>query len=228
MNTSFVLASKILSHLCIMAKKKKFYVVWNGMNTGIFDSWQECQQQIKGYPGAQYASFPSREEAEAAFDAGYDASIQKKPKKSSSSNPIAFPQDLPKGSWAVDAACSGNPGKMEYRGVFAEDGTEIFHFGPVLYGTNNIGEFLALVHALALLDSKKMYNTSIYSDSRIAIGWVRKGKCNTKLKRSPETQTLHQLIGRAEKWLSSHEIKNPIIKWETKQWGEIPADFGRK
>ncbi|MBQ1177867.1 MAG: ribonuclease H family protein [Bacteroidaceae bacterium] len=127
---------------------------------------------------------------------------------------------------AVDAACSGNPGPMEYRGVYLGDGKEIFHFGPV-HGTNNIGEFLAIVHALALLDKQGLKMT-IYSDSRTAIGWVRKKCCKTQLERNETTEQLFQLIERAEAWLKSHRVTNPIVKWETDQWGEIPADFGRK
>ena len=103
----------------------------------------------------------------------------------------------------------------------------MFHFGP-LHGTNNIGEFLAIVHALALLQQQGRHDTTIYSDSYNAILWVTKKKCKTKLERTPETEELFQIIARAEKWLLTHTWKNPIVKWETKEWGEIPADFGRK
>ena len=127
---------------------------------------------------------------------------------------------------AVDAACSGNPGPMEYRGVYLGDGKEIFHFGPV-HGTNNIGEFLAIVHALAMLDKQDLKMT-IYSDSRTAISWVRKKCCKTQLERTEETEQLFQLIERAESWLKAHRVTIPIMKWETEQWGEVPADFGRK
>lgn len=128
---------------------------------------------------------------------------------------------------AVDAACSGNPGPMEYRGVYLRTGKEIFHFGPV-HGTNNIGEFLALVHALALLKQKGLHTMPIYSDSVNAQIWVRKKKCKTTLARTPETEYLYQLIARAEAWLRNNTYQNPIIKWPTEEWGEIPADFGRK
>ena len=76
-------------------------------------------------------------------------------------------------SLAVDAACSGNPGDMEYRGVYTATGQEIFHIGPLKEGTNNVGEFLALVHGLALLQQKGS-DLPIYSDSRNAISWVKK------------------------------------------------------
>lgn len=211
-----------------MAKKNKFYVVWQGVEPGIYTSWADCQLQIKGYPNAKYAGFPDQESANLAFESSYDDFIAGKTSGKSKVITTSEKPILPPGSWAVDAACSGNPGKMEYRGVWAEDGTEIFRVGPVLHGTNNIGEFLALVHALALLDQKNKHDVTIYSDSRTAIGWVYKKKCNTKLTKNQATRDLYSLIARAEKWLNTHRILNPILKWETKEWGEIPADFGRK
>lgn len=131
-------------------------------------------------------------------------------------------------SWAVDAACSGNPGPMEYRCIDLMSGKEVFHFGPV-HGTNNIGEFLAIVHALALLDKQGVEGKTVYSDSCNAILWVTKKQCKTKLPRTPDTEQLFQIIARAETWLRTHDTtKNPVVKWETRQWGEVPADFGRK
>ena len=215
-----------------MAKKKKFYVVWNGLTPGIYHSWDDCQAQIKGVKGAVYKSFDSKEEAERAYASPAYEYI------APSNSPKGAPSNSPKGensksapglgiyALAVDAACSGNPGPMEYRGVYLGDGKEIFHFGPV-HGTNNIGEFLAIVHALAMLHKQGLTMT-IYSDSRTAISWVRKKCCNTQLERTAETEQLFQLIERAEAWLKAHRVTNPIVKWETDQWGEIPADFGRK
>ena len=215
-----------------MAKKNKFYVVWNGLTPGIYHSWDDCQAQIKGVKGAVYKSFDSKEEAERAYASpAYEyiaPSNSPKGENSNSAKPASSPLRPGIGTYAlaVDAACSGNPGPMEYRGVYLGDGKEIFHFGPV-HGTNNIGEFLAIVHALALLHKQGLTMT-IYSDSRTAISWVRKKCCNTQLERTPETEQLFQLIERAEAWLKAHRVTNPIVKWETDQWGEIPADFGRK
>ncbi len=130
-------------------------------------------------------------------------------------------------AWAVDAACSGNPGPMEYRGVDLTTGQQVFHFGPIK-GTNNIGEFLAIVHALALMEQRGMKGYTIYSDSVNAQLWVKKMQCKTKLVVDADTQKAHELITRAENWLKTHQFRVPIIKWDTKNWGEIPADFGRK
>ena len=205
--------------------KKKFYVVWNGLNPGIYRSWDDCQAQIKGVKGAVYKSFDSKEEAERAY-ASPAYSYMKKKGETPSFTLETLPPVVERYALAVDAACSGNPGPMEYRGVYLGDGKEIFHFGPV-HGTNNIGEFLAIVHALAMLDKQGLKMT-IYSDSRTAISWVRKKCCKTQLERTEETEQLFQLIERAESWLKAHRVTVPIVKWETEQWGEVPADFGRK
>jgi Predicted double-stranded RNA/RNA-DNA hybrid binding protein len=116
---------------------------------------------------------------------------------------------------------------MEYRGVYIPTGQEIFHIGPLRKGTNNIGEFLALVHGLAFLKQKGS-DIPIYSDSRNAISWVKKKKCKTQLEREKCNEPIFDLIERAEKWLKTNTYTTEILKWETKEWGEIPADFGRK
>lgn len=135
-------------------------------------------------------------------------------------------EGIQENSLAVDAACSGNPGPMEYRGIHLASGQQLFHFGP-LYGTNNIGEFLAIVHALALM-AQKGWDLPVYSDSANAILWVKKRQCKTKLPRDARTEQLFEIIGRAERWLQTHTYPNPVLKWDSRRWGEIPADFGRK
>jgi ribonuclease HI len=151
-------------------------------------------------------------------------------KKDISSNKQLALLDEPKfieESISVDAACSGNPGAMEYKGVYTKNGKVIFHYGPVSNGTNNIGEFLAIVHAMALMKQKNS-NLSVYSDSKIAIGWVRKRRVNTRIPRDKSTEHLWKVIDRALYWLNSNTYTNEILKWETRLWGESKADFGRK
>lgn len=210
-----------------MSKKQKYYVVWKGVSPGIYISWTDCQLQTKGYEGAQYKSFETQEEAEQAFASSPYAYIGNQKPAASHQHPQALPENFDLNCVAVDAACSGNPGPMEYRGVYLQTGQEIFHFGPV-YGTNNIGEFLAIVHALALMKQKGICMT-VYSDSRNALSWVKQKKCKTKLERTPKTEELFRLIERAETWLKTHTYSDiPLLKWETDVWGEVPADFGRK
>lgn len=204
--------------------KKRYYVVWNGLVPGVYDTWDECQTQIKGVKQALYKSFATLAEAERAYSESPYKYIygEKKDEK----RPAAIHDTVHRNALAVDAACSGNPGQMEYRGVYLATGEEIFHFGPIM-GTNNIGEFLAIVHALALL-AKQDSSIPIYSDSRNALLWIKQKKCKTKLDKTADTAEVFTMIERAERWLQSNTYKNPLIKWETAQWGEIPADFGRK
>ena len=209
--------------------KKKFYVVWNGRKKGVFTSWKVCKKQIDGFEGAQYKSFADLNEAEIASTKKYADYIGKNTKKPTLSSEEKEKLGRPNlESISVDAACSGNPGKMEYRGVLTHNKQQIFIKGPFIKGTNNIGEFLALVHGIALLKSKNKENIPIYSDSKIAMSWVKQKRCKTNMHFDASNKDLLELIKRAEKWLKENTYKNPILKWETKAWGEIPADFGRK
>lgn len=205
--------------------KKKFYVVWNGLEPGIYSDWEACQAQIKGVKQALYKSFGSLEEAERAY-ASLPSQYLGQTKEKEQKSPTTLPAEVLRNAIAVDAACSGNPGQMEYRGVYIGTGEEIFHFGPI-FGTNNIGEFLAIVHGLALLKQKGI-DLPVYSDSRNALLWVKQKTCKTKLPRDSKSEELFGYIARAEKWLRENSYTAALIKWETDRWGEIPADFGRK
>jgi ribonuclease HI len=209
--------------------KKKYYVVWNGKKKGVFTSWNVCKKQIDGFVGAQYKSFINKKEAELAFTKSYNDYKGKDTKRVLLSEVEKARIGAPiLESISVDAACSGNPGLMEYRGVFTHNKKEIFKKGPYKNGTNNIGEFLALVHGIALLKSKNKEDIPIYSDSKIAMSWIKKKTCRTNITFDSSNKDLLDLIKRAEKWLKENSFENPILKWETKAWGEIPADFGRK
>jgi len=134
--------------------------------------------------------------------------------------------DIIKQSLAVDAACSGNPGDMEYRGVWVESGDEILESVLIKW------ELIILVNFSfgtwsCFIEAEKL-DCPIYTDSVNAMSWVKKNKCKTKLEKSEVNKPIFDLIWRAEKWLSNNTYSTKIIKWETKQWGEIPADFGRK
>ncbi len=204
----------------------KYYVVWKGRKTGIFISWDECREAVTGFPGAKFKSFPTKEEAETAFQSGWEPYIEQEAKKGNRTSSAASGDDYIADSISVDAASSGNPGAMEYQGVCTKTGKRLFHFGPVT-GTNNIGEFLAIVHALVYLKEKNS-DLPVYSDSATAIKWVKMKKANTTLPETKETEPVWNLIRRAEEWLENHTYPNKILKWDTKRWGENKADFGRK
>lgn len=210
-----------------MGKKQKYYVVWRGHQPGIYTSWTECQLQIKGFPDAKYKAFERRDLAEAAFLENPSKHIQRKTTATKPKPTAPKAANIVWESIAVDAACSGNPGVMEYQGVDTRSGERLFH-KKFRLGTNNIGEFLAIVHGLAWLKQQEHNNLPIYTDSATALKWIRIKKCRTQLKRTPQTEELFQIIARAENWLKNNTYKNPLLKWETESWGEIPADFGRK
>ncbi len=211
-----------------MSKKNNFFVVWEGKEPGIYRSWHECKKQTHGFEGAIFKGFETEKEAREAFLSPCWDYIGKsaKPHKPTQEQIEKF--GLPDfQSLSVDAACSGNPGLMEYRGVFSKTGEEIFRQGPFKDGTNNVGEFLALVHGLALLKQKNS-PVPIYTDSKTAMAWVKTKKHKSKLEKTESNAELFDLLTRAEKWLTENDFTTQILKWETEVWGEIPADFGRK
>jgi ribonuclease HI len=211
-----------------MAKKAKFYTVWKGKRPGIYDTWKDCKLAIEGYKGAEYKSFATFEIAKKAYNGSYAAYKGNKKGEASLTQEQLLKIGQPNyHSISVDAASSGNPGIMEYQGVDTQTQKKLFHQGPFEQGTNNIGEFLALVHGLAFLKERNS-NRIIYTDSRTAMSWVRKKTCNTKLAETAMNKAVFDLIRRAIDWLKKNSYNTPIVKWETKAWGEIPADFGRK
>ena len=211
-----------------MAKKPKYYVVWRGRQSGVFDNWDDCKIQVEGFDGALYKSFDTKEAATKALADKPHRHIGQPQGNTTGGKPAKLFVGQPiQDSLVVDAAWNTATGDMEYQGIYLPTKQYIFRMGPYPDGTNNIGEFLAIVHALALLHQKNS-NLPIYSDSRTAISWVKKKKANTKLDPTPRNQILFELIDRAETWLQTHAFANPILKWETEYWGENPADFGRK
>ena len=210
--------------------KNRFYVVWQGRQPGVYSSWEACKKEVDGFEGAKYKGYPDRASADAAFAEGFTGFGKKNAPQVDLSSVVEKPVSP---AIAVDAACAGNPGKMEYQGLFVDFGTQPYtstHLfkSPVFEnGTNNIGEFLAIVHALAWQKQKRT-QYPIYSDSYNAQLWVRQKKCKTKLQPNAKNEYLFQLVARAEKWLNENPIEVPILKWKTEIWGEIPADFGRK
>ncbi|HRX63966.1 MAG TPA: ribonuclease H family protein [Candidatus Absconditabacterales bacterium] len=199
----------------------KYYVIREGKKKGIFQSRDECKDFVVGVKGAKYKSFESIDQAKKALKDGYKPYYQNKTEQRKH-------KDLPfeKHSIAVDAACSHNPGVTEYQGVDLISGETIFH-KKMSDGTNNIGEFLALVHGLSYLKQKGSDKT-IYTDSKHAMKRISEGKCKTNLKKTKENKEIFDLINRAEQWLSKNKFDTQILKRNTKERGEIPADFGRK
>lgn len=215
----------------------KYYVVFKGHNPGVYDNWDEAKEQTDGFPGAVYKSYPTSEEATEAYrkysgveDRNELFRLISSAVPKNENREISLSGDNPEvdwDAWAVDASCLKNPGKMEYRGVNLKTGEVIFQAGPFEDATNNIGEYLALVHAMALMAKRGEYH-NIYSDSRIAINWYRRKKHNSKLRPTEKNAKVMELLARADFWIQNHQFPGVVRKWETERWGEIPADYGRK
>lgn len=220
-----------------MMGTQKYYVVWVGREPGIYDNWSDCEEQILNFPGAKFKGFPTPEEAAKAFRGDGDSNpadlgnflmeaAGRRTAGPDMSGILSNP-DIDKDAWAVDASCQGNPGIMEYRGVEISTGRQLFKVGPFEQGTNNIGEFLAIVHALAEMYRRNEWH-NIYSDSVTALSWVRNRQIKTQLKQTEKNGRLFELMGRGLAWIRTHSWPVKIMKWQTELWGEIPADFGRK
>ena len=145
--------------------------------------------------------------------------------------------EKPKKGWAVDGATAGNPGPSEYRCIDLASGEVIFQ-QKIGSATNNITEFLAVIHAMAKA-IKDGIKTDIYTDSMTALAWVKYKRCNSSLKPGRYTQFASDLKIRGEKFLQGIELdlkefdvikfsNGEVLKWFTEMWGEIPADYGRK
>lgn len=219
-------------------KPKKFYAVFEGRQTGLFLTWPDCEAQVKGYKGARYKSFPTRVEAETALSMSQATSQTElfllESQVNSRPRPNKTPPHKPNDkvpyildSLSVDASCLGNPGDVEYRGVHTDTKEVLFAVGPLAYGTNNLGEFLGIVDGLQYLQAQGL-TIPIYSDSATGMSWVRKKRVQTKLARRPGNQEIFTRIDEALAWLQENTYANPILKWDTVNWGEIPADYGRK
>lgn len=219
--------------------KKKFYVVWKGREPGVYDDWNDCLEQVENFPGARYKSYSTAAEAAKAFRDGDGdgnaadlgsvliAAADHRVPDTSSLTPWRSNPDIDQTAWAVDASCQGNPGIMEYKGVDLATGHVLFKVGPFQQGTNNIGEFLAVVHALAEMHRRNEWH-NIYSDSKTAMAWIRNRQIRTQLKQTDKNVRLFELMGRGLAWIRTHSWPVKIMKWQTELWGEIPADFGRK
>lgn len=221
-----------------MSYSKRYYVVWKGRKPGVYDDFNDAMEQVDDYPGALFKSFSTSAQAAEAYrkserttdrnDVGnllLNASRGNMP-KNGQPDYFSYPEiDL--NGWAVDASCQGNPGRMEYRGVELMTGRELFRVGPFEKSTNNIGEFLAIVHALAMMEKSGESHT-IYSDSVTGLAWVRNKKIKTTLTREPANEKSFQMMERAIMWLHTHSFRTKMLKWQTERWGEVPADFGRK
>lgn len=127
----------------------------------------------------------------------------------------------------VDASYLPKKQILEFRGILLHENNRIVFSEKInTKATNNIGEFLAIYYAIKYLYDNKI-KMPVYSDSITAISWIRKKHVNTTFT-DDNSNKIFELIYQALEFLYTNDIDTEIIRWKTKQWGEIPADYGRK
>jgi len=200
---------------------KKFYVVWEGREKGIFTDWDTCKRHIDKFAGARYKSYKTREEAESAFRSGPAAAMKKAkvaPKKYSGKGPKTYTAEeigkLPAQTKIfTDGGCEPNPGKAASGMAVYREGeiSELWFglFNP--QGTNNTAELNALHQALLLAEKEieKKSTVAIFCDSKYsiqcvtqwAVNWEKKGwtKPGGEIKNLELIQTMFALYKKLKK-----------------------------
>lgn len=111
---------------------QKYYAVRTGKKPGIYNTWEECKAVVDGYPGAQYKSFKTREEAEAFAGVSGAAGIEKKEK-------AATDIDGTKAYAFVDGSYHAKTGVYGYGGFLVHDGKR-----EILQGNGNDAEMASM------------------------------------------------------------------------------------
>jgi ribonuclease HI len=154
--------------------KKKYYVVWEGRETGIFENWATTQKHTTGHKNARFKSFKTRQEAEDAFAAGDVNQSEKAGVKNQTEKPAI--SDEYEVSIYCDGSCDPNPGEAG-SGLAVYHGQDLVEACYGLYepnGTNNTAELNALLTALNKASDtiESGATTQILSDSSYSINCI--------------------------------------------------------
>ena len=212
---------------------KKYYVVWKGHKTGIFNTWNECKSQIDGFSGARFKSFSSIQEAELAYQNNPNITLTKpltnlkKQKTKSSSSSLsqkkieALPLDI---KIFTDGGCEPNPGQAGTGMAVYKNNclSELWHGLYEPNGTNNTAELHGLNQALRLTKKKlnEGYTVGIFCDSKYSIdcitkwahGWKKKGwkKANGDIKNLDLIQEIYALYQEISSKVTIHHVNGHI------------------
>jgi len=211
-----------------VAKKKKYYVVWKGRNTGIFTDWPTTQAQVAGFPGAKHQSFLTKEEAETAFkgtpgQARAKSAGAAKSKTSSKSKSPSLDQFDPDFDIHIycDGGCNPNPGECGSGVAVYESGilSALYHGLYDVKGTNNIAELNALHQAMLIADDKtqekkavQILSDSMYSINAMTVwapSWKQKGQLDGKgkpLKNVDLIREMYDLFSQIESLINIEHV----------------------
>jgi ribonuclease HI len=196
--------------------KQKFYTVWVGRNTGVFDTWEQCKAQIHEFPKAKYKSFGTKNLAEEAFANAAEYINEANQNETESPEPIA--ESICVHSYAISQNIIG------YAGYHTSAGDNYFKFENIETNHIHLADFVGLVHALAYCKEKSLA-LPIYSNSQNAINAIETININ-RLQINPNTisQQAQNLINRAIQFLQNNTYINPILAWQTKNWGVMQSN----
>lgn len=200
-------------------KNNKYYVVWKGINTGVYDNWNDCKKQVNGFSGALHKSFESLDEAEKAFE-----EYSESPNSTSTSIP---PSPYSIKSFIVNGNCQDTFGEISYRWKISGSTSNAKEINLAMIGTKNIADFIAIVYLIKLSQKVKL-NLPIYTNSKTAKNWILNKKCNHHLFVSKKTEAVLAVIKETEDWLSNNAVENEILFWDSVAWGKFPLVNRRK
>lgn len=139
---------------------KKYYAVKQGKRTGIFTTWDECKQNVHGYPGAEYKSFTSKAQAETYLTGTQETGDQEKDRAAESeAEVVAY----------VDGSFNELSNEFSYGAVVFYQGEQT-HFAekfsdPDLVSMRNVaGEIKGSERAMAFAVEKEAKSLTIHHD----------------------------------------------------------------
>lgn len=173
---------------------KKYYAVRKGRRTGIFESWSVCEQQIKGFSGAEYKSFKTLQEAQDFLYASTENH------STSHSEDKYFPCAY------VDGSYDSTTQRFSYGAVIMPDAETELHFSQMFIDSdlakmrNVAGEIKGSEFAIQYAIEQNWQRIDVYYDYYGIEKWA-KGEWKRNL---PATESYHQFCQEAFKHIEVH------------------------
>ena len=168
--------------------KKKIYAVRKGKTTGIFYSWDECSASVNGYPGAEYKSFTTKEEANSYLGNSFAVQIEEEKKDQKNTALHGTESTL---TAYVDGSFDPSIGKYAFGCILlTPDGEIIRESGngqdPESLAIRNVaGEMLGAMYAVQWAINHGYPSLTIYYDYEGIAKWA-KGDWKAKNKRTQQ------------------------------------------
>ena len=168
--------------------KKKIYAVRKGKITGIFYSWDECSASVNGYPGAEYKSFTTKEEANDYLGNSFTAQIEEEKKDQKNTSSSSTESTL---TAYVDGSFDPSIGKYAFGCILLTPEGEIIRESgngqdPESLAIRNVaGEMLGAMYAVQWAINHGYPSLTIYYDYEGIAKWAQ-GDWKAKNKRTQQ------------------------------------------